>query len=319
MKINIKHKLLVRLTVVALFLVILGAAWDRWWHVSVGRDYFWSPPHLFIYIGFVSFITLSAVGWYTNRTKVWSKLLFLSIIIPLFGPFDEFWHKLFGDENLASIWVVWSPPHFLLILGTALSLVFALPLIQMEKDKIGRMFFTALALGGIIDLFMFLTIPLYPTGPYEIIGFVGAGVVGGIYSYLLLYARRWLPNLGTIFAVLIFLFLQTVSTAVKIAPDVIVKPYNPPILWLFMFSFFAPSVLNELLMDNKYWLKGALFGMIWATILFGLSSSFFEPQFQYSVVETLTAIISALIGGFLAGVVFEVIYKKSAQNKKFRN
>lgn len=309
-KINIEHKLLVRLLVITLFLATLGGAWDRWWHVSVGRDNFWSPPHIFIYLGLAGFLVLSILGWHIYRTSAWKKVLYLSIAVSFFSPFDELWHSLFGVENLASIWVIWSPPHFLFILGIALSLVFVLPLIQMEKDKIGRIFFTAFALGAIIDLFMFLTIPLYPTGPYEIMGFMGAGIVGGVYSYMLLYARKWLPSFGTIFAVLVFLFLQTVSTAVKIASGVIVKPYNPPVLWLFMFSFFAPCVLNELLV-NRSWLKGALFGMVWAAILFGFSSMFFEPQFQYSIADSLTAIISALIGGFIAGVVFEAITKNN--------
>ena len=27
----------------------LGATWDREWHAYVGRDWFWTPPHILIY------------------------------------------------------------------------------------------------------------------------------------------------------------------------------------------------------------------------------------------------------------------------------
>ena len=32
-------------------LVIIGVEWDISWHSSIGRDTFWSPPHIAIYLG----------------------------------------------------------------------------------------------------------------------------------------------------------------------------------------------------------------------------------------------------------------------------
>ena len=36
--------------VLAVFSGVLGAHWDISWHRSIGRDTFWSPPHIAIYM-----------------------------------------------------------------------------------------------------------------------------------------------------------------------------------------------------------------------------------------------------------------------------
>ena len=32
-------------------IIIVGVEWDISWHESIGRDTFWSPPHMAIYSG----------------------------------------------------------------------------------------------------------------------------------------------------------------------------------------------------------------------------------------------------------------------------
>src|SRR5262245_40059162 len=46
--------------------VALGLMWDISWHISIGRDTFWSPPHMVVYLG-ASLAGLAA-AWVILRT-----------------------------------------------------------------------------------------------------------------------------------------------------------------------------------------------------------------------------------------------------------
>ena len=37
--------------VIASTLIVIGVQWDISWHESIGRDTFWTPAHIVIYIG----------------------------------------------------------------------------------------------------------------------------------------------------------------------------------------------------------------------------------------------------------------------------
>ena len=42
--------------------IIIGGEWDISWHQSIGRDTFWSPPHLAIYLGGIVAGAISVIG-----------------------------------------------------------------------------------------------------------------------------------------------------------------------------------------------------------------------------------------------------------------
>src|SRR6516164_11107226 len=46
--------------------VILGVIWDISWHRSIGRDTFWTPAHLAIYLGGI--VAGLTSGWVALRT-----------------------------------------------------------------------------------------------------------------------------------------------------------------------------------------------------------------------------------------------------------
>ncbi len=46
--------------VVTLTLPTVGLLWDGAWHMTFGRDTFWSPPHLLLYTGVTLSLLLSA-------------------------------------------------------------------------------------------------------------------------------------------------------------------------------------------------------------------------------------------------------------------
>jgi hypothetical protein len=119
----------------ASLLLTVGGIWDISWHRTLGRDTFWSPPHLFIYGG-IAVLGLDCVAVVAGATvarrrrppegatlvKLWGLQAPLGFTIAGFGvlssllsaPFDEWWHRTFGLDV-----TVWSPPHLLAIAAAA--------------------------------------------------------------------------------------------------------------------------------------------------------------------------------------------------------
>ena len=64
--------------IILLFLILgeLGLSWDIQWHALVGRDRFWTPPHILIYLavggaGIISlFMVLVEIGRASCRERV---------------------------------------------------------------------------------------------------------------------------------------------------------------------------------------------------------------------------------------------------------
>ena len=42
--------------------IVVGLIWDISWHRSIGRDTFWSPPHVLIYCGMLATLLISLGG-----------------------------------------------------------------------------------------------------------------------------------------------------------------------------------------------------------------------------------------------------------------
>ena len=113
--------------------VILGAIWDISWHRSIGRDTFWTPAHLGIYLGGI--IAGLTSGWVALQTtfggspadrgtavRFWGFRAPLGAWVCVWGafamvtsaPFDDWWHNAYGlDVKIIS------PPHILLAAGIA--------------------------------------------------------------------------------------------------------------------------------------------------------------------------------------------------------
>ncbi|MBI3791554.1 MAG: hypothetical protein HY275_11840 [Gemmatimonadetes bacterium] len=111
--------------------IVIGLLWDISWHMTVGRDTFWSPPHLLEYVsgvtagiacGFVVLRTTFA-GSEDDRAasvRFWGFTGPLGAWITIWGtfamllsaPFDDWWHNAYGlDVKIVS------PPHMVLLSG----------------------------------------------------------------------------------------------------------------------------------------------------------------------------------------------------------
>jgi len=114
------------------FCISVGLIWDISWHLSIGRDGLFSPPHLMTYIGAITSGLFS--GYYVLRLtfagsaaergesiKFW-KVFYgsLGALFCIWGaftmitsaPFDDWWHNTFGLDV-----AILSPPHTVLLLG----------------------------------------------------------------------------------------------------------------------------------------------------------------------------------------------------------
>ena len=301
--------LLARIVSSSLVTSVVAVTWDTWWHGAVGRDTFWEPPHILLYAATGAAFLGGLYGWYKFREKIWKRLAVVLLMVPLLAPFDELWHRFFGVEELTSPLVVWSPPHVLAIGAIIISLFFALSLITREKDITARRIFGGLIFAAILNLFLVLTIPLQPIGPYAVIGFWGAGVAALVFSGVILSAQKWIPGFASAtMMIAFFVFFVAFSLEGSGAADIVIQPHDHSPGWLILFSVVIPAIAIDLLRKWPLWFRGALVGLFWSGILFGFSSGFFEPQFQYSNSEAAIAILASLIGGIIAGLL--VLYLK---------
>jgi hypothetical protein len=111
--------------------VVLGVIWDISWHRTIGRDTFWTPAHIGIYLGGV--VSGLTGGWLALHTtfagsaedratsvRFWGFRAPFGAWVSIWGaiamltsaPFDDWWHNAYGlDVKIVS------PPHMVLAAG----------------------------------------------------------------------------------------------------------------------------------------------------------------------------------------------------------
>jgi hypothetical protein len=128
---------------------MIGARWDVSWHQSIGRDTFWTPAHMAIYLcGVLAGVVCSYLIFNTTFRKT-SKIADSSVHVMGFtgplgaflaawggvamltsAPFDNWWHNAYGlDVKIIS------PPHTLLMLGATAVEAGALLLILAAMNR----------------------------------------------------------------------------------------------------------------------------------------------------------------------------------------
>src|SRR5580698_6807280 len=116
---------------VAVICSVIGGAWDISWHESIGRDTFWTTPHLLIQLcGIISglccgYLILSTTfqkdsPLRANSISMWGFRGPMGAFLCAWGgvamitsaPFDNWWHAAYGLDVK-----ILSPPHVLLAVG----------------------------------------------------------------------------------------------------------------------------------------------------------------------------------------------------------
>jgi hypothetical protein len=135
--------------VLAAACVMIGVYWDISWHMTIGRDTFWTPAHLLIQAG--GLIAGLSSGYVALRTtfagtpaqkaasvSFWGFRAPLGAWVCVWGcgamlasaPFDNWWHNAYGlDVQIIS------PPHMILALGIVAITIGALLLTLARQNQ----------------------------------------------------------------------------------------------------------------------------------------------------------------------------------------
>lgn len=146
-----------RTVATALFTAVAAGVWDAWWHAVLGRESFWSPPHLLLYTSILTAIGGGIYGWHLTKDKLWKRLAMALSLVLLSAPLDEWWHRTFGVETPQSLLIFWSPPHLILIGAILAAFVLILPILAKEEEVFAKRIFSGLSFAGILT---FSTVPL---------------------------------------------------------------------------------------------------------------------------------------------------------------
>src|SRR4051794_9288292 len=128
----------------------IGIMWDISWHITIGRDTFWTPAHMAIYLG--GALGGITAGWLAFKCTFFASLEERDASVSLLGaraplgawvtiwgavamltpaPFDDWWHNAYGlDVRIVS------PPHALLGLGMLGLSVGALLLTLAHQNRV---------------------------------------------------------------------------------------------------------------------------------------------------------------------------------------
>src|SRR5689334_6844561 len=132
--------------------IVVGILWDISWHETIGRDTFWTPAHMAIYLGGV--LAGSVGGWLAIKHTFFAVPVDRDASVGVFGaraplgawvaiwgalamitsaPFDDWWHNAYGlDVKIIS------PPHAVLGLGMFGISVGSLLLVLSRQNRLAE-------------------------------------------------------------------------------------------------------------------------------------------------------------------------------------
>ncbi len=223
----------------------LGATWDREWHAYVGRDWFWTPPHILIYscVTGAGLIALGVVLGDTVRYLRGHVGVDDTSTVPVFGlfhaplgyivtgcgallaliaaPLDNYWHQLYGIDI-----ALWAPFHMMGVTGAfigTLGMVYVFAseaAIDRQQQRSGRRFLgitllewgALMSLAGLLNftLIGFLQFPLVPVGMLRMPTYPLPAAACGMLC--LVAAVRLVARPGTATITLVLLFIYTMAT-----------------------------------------------------------------------------------------------------------
>ncbi|MGA8036517.1 MAG: hypothetical protein WA823_06965 [Candidatus Acidiferrales bacterium] len=200
--------------VVGVTSVVFGLFWDVSWHMTIGRDTFWTPAHLAIQFGGILVAAVSAYLIFSTTfghdaaakaagVSVWGFRGPFGAFLACWGgvtmvtsaPFDNWWHNSFGlDVQIVS------PPHMVLaagIMGVNIGalLLLASTMNRAEGERRAKLRRLFLYLGGVMLALHLLLISEY-TGASDMHSTTFYRVVSlGVPIFLVTIARasgyRW--------------------------------------------------------------------------------------------------------------------------------
>lgn len=256
---------------------LVGAYWDDAWHTDLGRDTFWSPPHLLLYGG-PALVTVAIFIWvwftYLEQGNLRATLrqrplllgLLGAVVTPISAPIDDYWHTAFGRDS-----ILWSPPHMLGVVGIFALVSAALLRLSQMPGRASR-WLTLFGSGAMVATLLALVfeyesdVPQFPVVWYlPLLTLLAALAFGLCYT---VSGERWLAAKAaavyTALMLLVILVLKGLDHSTPIVPliflpalafDLAAQRRWPRAIWAALFALavyatYAPYL--NLLLDGIY-------------------------------------------------------------------
>ena len=253
----------------------VGGYWDIAWHRSIGRDSFWSAPHMAIYAcGILAGISAGYLIFSTTfgrnpehkdvSVRIWGLRGPLGAFICAWGgvamlasaPFDDWWHNAYGlDVRIIS------PPHMVLAAGffgiefgaVVLMLAFMNRASEKLRPAMERMF---LYVGGTV-LCESLLIKLESisradqhNARFYIVVMIGTPLI--LTALAIASDRKWastiIAGVYTAFALAFLWILPLFAAEPKLGP--VYREVTHFIPWEFPLLIIVPAIVTDLIMQR---------------------------------------------------------------------
>jgi len=275
---------------------MVGTHWDISWHRSIGRDTFWTPAHIAIYMCGVlagvscGYLILSttfreASPLRAASVRMWGFRGPLGAFIAAWGgvamitsaPFDDWWHNAYGLDVK-----ILSPPHVLLIAGMVGVQLGALILILGQMNRVSEaaranlewlfLYVSALIVVCIMILIFEYTLRLYMHSGffYRVVSIAIPGILAAVARAS---GRRWAASIVigiyTLFLMGCVWILPLFPAAPKLGPVYQhVTHFIPP---EFPLLLIVPALGLDWLWARtpnwKPWLQAAVSGAVFLALL----------------------------------------------------
>jgi hypothetical protein len=269
----------------------IGGYWDISWHRSIGRDSFWTPPHVAIYACGVlagissAYLIFSATFRHSERlrrvsVRIWGLTAPLGAFICAWGgmamlvsaPFDDWWHNAYGlDVRIIS------PPHMVLAagffgieFGTILLLsAFLNRTPEAERTPLQRLFLyvggTTICESLLLKLEYIDRSDMHSALFYLV---VSIGTPAVLVAIAIASRHRWACTIMTAvysgFALAFLWILPLVPAAPKLGP--VYRPVTHFVPWEFPLLIVVPAVAVDLILQRT-----AAWRPIWRGLLSGVA------------------------------------------------
>ena len=290
--------------------VVVGLLWDVSWHRTVGRDTFWTLPHLLEQVA--ALLAGVSGGWLVLKTtfagtseergrsvRVWGfraplgawVCIWSTFVMLVSAPFDDWWHRAYGLDVK-----ILSPPHVVLGLGMMCLQLGALLLVFSEQNRM-RPEYTALP--GVLGAYAAgLLVVVLATLVMEHAGFPNHMhssrfymATGAILPFMVVAIARastlkWGGTLTAAFYMGIVLtmlwLLELFPAQSRLAP--VFNPASHMVPPPFPLLLIVPALLIDLLLRSmgrgRDWLTAALVGLTFVAVM--LVVHWFWAEFMLS-------------------------------------
>ncbi|MDO8509293.1 MAG: hypothetical protein Q7S27_06460 [Nanoarchaeota archaeon] len=319
-KIPLSNQSLKNLLAAVLFLGTSAWYWDGWWHIARGIDMFFSPPHVLVYVAHTLLILSTLYLYNRTKSKFYYYVLMAEGVTYFSGFVDIFWHGYFGLEKEVTPLMVWSPSHIVSFSSILVGILILLHnwIKEYKNDpKVEDLFRLILVSGAGFSILSIITLsPLHPLGWHHIFGPWGVVFTSFFSMLYVLYIAYHLPKTGIVTFSAMIVYCYITFESFTTAPGVVLLPHSTAPFWLHFLSIIIGVIWIDFInIKNKsIILIGTTAGFLTGFIYFCFWSLINNNTFSYSFNDSFIFLMMSMVGGTVAGLIVDIIFKKRYKN-----